>query len=63
MPRCWVAALLALPAARLSVARGQRAGLGFGYAQGTLGAVLAVTAGQVGSFPQLLLGIALFGGG
>jgi MFS family permease len=57
------AALLALPAARLSVARGRRAGLGFGYGMGLLGAALAVAAGQVGSFPLLLLGTALFGGG
>jgi MFS family permease len=57
------AALLALPAARLSVARGRRAGLGLGYGMGLLGAALAVTAGQVGSFPLLLLGTALFGGG
>jgi MFS family permease len=56
-------ALLALPAARLSVAWGRRVGLGFAYALGAFGAVLAVTAGQVGSFPLLLLGTALFGGG
>ncbi|HEX2361460.1 MAG TPA: MFS transporter [Jiangellaceae bacterium] len=57
------AALLALPAARLSVARGRRVGLGFAYALSVLGATLAVMAGQVGSFPLLLLGTALFGGG
>jgi MFS family permease len=57
------AALLALPAARLSVARGRRTGLGFAYGLGTLGATLAVMAGQVGSLPLLLLGTALFGGG
>ena len=57
------AALLALPAARLSVARGRRVGLGFAYGLGTLGAALAVLSGQVGSLPLLLLGTALFGGG
>jgi MFS family permease len=57
------AALLALPAARLSVAWGRRTGLGFAYGLGTLGAALAVMAGQVGSLPLLLLGTALFGGG
>jgi MFS family permease len=56
------AALLALPAARLSVARGRRAGLGFAYGLGAFGAVLAVVAGQVESLPLLLLGTALFGG-
>jgi MFS family permease len=57
------AAMLALPAARLSVARGRRVGLVFAYALGALGAALAIAAGQVGSFPLLLLGTALFGGG
>jgi MFS family permease len=57
------AALLALPAARLSVALGRRTGLGFAYGLGTLGAAVAVMAGQVGSLPLLLLGTALFGGG
>jgi MFS family permease len=57
------AALLALPAARLSVALGRRVGLGFAYALGAIGGVLAVVAGQVDSFPLLLIGTALFGGG
>ncbi|MBD0293011.1 MAG: MFS transporter [Jiangellaceae bacterium] len=56
-------ALLAIPAARLSVARGRRTGLAFGYGLGLLGGVLAVLAGEVRSFPLLLLGTALFGGG
>lgn len=57
------AALLALPIARLMAARGRRPGLVAGYACGALGAVLVVTAGTLSSFPLLLLGAALFGGG
>ena len=57
------AALLALPAARLSVAFGRRVGLGFAYSLGVIGGVLAVVAGQIESFPLLLFGTALFGGG
>ncbi|HET6754888.1 MAG TPA: MFS transporter [Jiangellaceae bacterium] len=57
------AALLALPAARLSVAFGRRVGLGFAYSLGVIGGVLAVVAGQIESFPLLLVGTALFGGG
>jgi MFS family permease len=57
------AALLALPAARLSVAFGRRVGLGFAYSLGVIGGVLAVIAGQIESFPLLLVGTALFGGG
>jgi MFS family permease len=57
------AALLALPAARLTVALGRRVGLGFAYSLGAIGGVLAVVAGRVDSFPLLLVGTALFGGG
>jgi MFS family permease len=57
------AALLALPAARLTVAFGRRVGLVFAYGLGAIGGVLALVAGQVDSFPLLLIGTALFGGG
>ena len=57
------AALLALPAARLALAAGRRAGLGVGYGIAAVGGLLAVLAAQVQSFPLLLLGTALFGGG
>jgi len=57
------AALLALPAARLSLAAGRRAGLAVGYGVAAVGGLLAVLAAQVQSFPLLLLGTALFGGG
>jgi MFS family permease len=57
------AALLALPTARLALARGRRIGLGVGYGLAVVGAVLAVVSAEVRSFPLLLVGTALFGGG
>ena len=57
------AALLALPAARLALAAGRRAGLAVGYGIAAVGGLMAVLAAQVQSFPLLLLGTALFGGG
>jgi MFS family permease len=57
------AAMLALPAARLALAAGRRAGLAVGYGVAAVGGVVAVLAAQVQSFPLLLLGTALFGGG
>ncbi|MGH8776259.1 MAG: MFS transporter [Jiangellaceae bacterium] len=57
------AALLALPAARLAVAAGRRSGLALGYGLAAVGCVLAVVAAQIQSFPLLLVGTALFGGG
>lgn len=57
------AALLALPAASLAVARGRRAGLGFALALAAAGAVLAIAGAELRSFPLLLLAMALFGGG
>jgi MFS family permease len=57
------AALLALPAARLALAAGRRAGLAVGYGIAAVGGLVAVLAAQVQSFPLLLLGTALFGGG
>ncbi|WP_088289501.1 MFS transporter [Kineosporia sp. A_224] len=56
-------AVLAVPLARLAMRHGRRPALTLGYAVGALGAVLSVTAGVLRSFPLLLLGATLFGGG
>lgn len=57
------AALLAVPAARVAMVAGRRAGLAFGYGLAALGGVIVVVAAQLASFPLVLLGTALFGGG
>lgn len=57
------AAALAVPLARLAVRSGRRPALATGYAIGAVGALLSLLAGAVRSFPLLLLGAALFGGG
>lgn len=57
------AAVLALPAARLTVSYGRRAGLGAAYGLAVLGAVLCVAGAETGLFVLLLVGSALFGGG
>ncbi|MFF2196188.1 MFS transporter [Streptomyces sp. NPDC058157] len=54
-------ALVSLPLAALTTARGRRAGLLTGYAIGTVGAALVVLAASVRSFPLLMLGMAAFG--
>ncbi|MER7338454.1 MFS transporter [Streptomyces sp. NPDC000075] len=54
-------ALVSLPLAALTTARGRRAGLLAGYAIGTAGAGLVVLAAAVRSFPLLMLGMAAFG--
>ncbi|WP_198954841.1 MFS transporter [Kineosporia sp. R_H_3] len=56
-------AALAVPLAKLAGRRGRRPALALGYAIGAVGALLSVTAGAVESFPLLLVGAALFGGG
>lgn len=56
------AAVLALPAARLAVARGRRFGLGFGYGLAVVGAAFVIAAAQFHAFPLMLAGVALFGG-
>ena len=56
-------ALLAIPVARLSAARGRRPGLVLGYGVATAGAALVIAAAILASFPLLLLGSLLFGGG
>ncbi len=56
-------ALIAIPTARIMAARGRRPGLQFGYALAMVGAALVVTAAVAGSFPLMLVGMLLFGGG
>ncbi|MFF5211516.1 MFS transporter [Streptosporangium sp. NPDC000396] len=56
------AALLALPAAKLSDRRGRRAGLALTYVGALLGCLIAVIAIAVSSWPLLLVGLVLFGG-
>ncbi|MFD1213539.1 MFS transporter [Arthrobacter sp. GCM10027362] len=55
------AAVLAIPLARLAQARGRRISLSAGAAAACLGAVLAVTAAGVRSFPLLLLALLMLG--
>jgi MFS family permease len=57
------AAVLAVPLARLAVRSGRRPALAAGYAIGAVGALLSLAAGALRSFPLLLLGATLFGGG
>ncbi|WP_240965642.1 MFS transporter [Streptomyces zingiberis] len=54
-------ALLSVPLAALMAARGRRPGLTLAYAIGAAGGGLTVLAAVAGSFPLLLLGMALFG--
>ena len=56
-------ALLAVPVARVSVARGRRPGLVLGYIVAAVGALLVIAAAALPSLPLLLLGSLLFGGG
>ena len=56
-------ALLAVPVARVSVARGRRPGLVLGYIVAAAGALLVIAAAALPSLPLLLLGSLLFGGG
>ncbi len=55
------AALIAVPLARAAVARGRRVALSIGSTVAALGAVLATVAAALGSFPVLLVGLALAG--
>lgn len=57
------AALISIPMARLMARRGRRVGLQFGYALAFTGAALILTAGVAGSFPLMIAGSLLFGGG
>ncbi|NKX53972.1 MFS transporter [Arthrobacter mobilis] len=55
------AALLAVPLARLAQARGRRVSLSAGAVTASLGAVLAITAAAVRSFPLLLAALLMLG--
>lgn len=57
------AALIAVPLARAAQARGRRVALSIGSIVAALGAVLATCAAALGSFPLLLVGLALAGAG
>ncbi|MEO6941806.1 MAG: MFS transporter [Terrimesophilobacter sp.] len=57
------AALIAVPLARAAQARGRRVALSIGSIVAALGAVLATAAAAMGSFPVLLVGLALAGAG
>ncbi len=55
------AAVAAVPLAGLMTLRGRRPGLVAGYLTGSAGAVLAVVAAALGSYPLLLAGMLFFG--
>ncbi|KGN36518.1 MFS transporter [Knoellia subterranea] len=55
-------ALIAIPLARVSAARGRRPGLALGYALSFIGALGLIVSGIVGSFALLLAASLLFGG-
>lgn len=57
------AGLVAIPLARLAVARGRHVSLGTGYALAAVGAVLVITAAVTGFVPLVFLGLAAFGAG
>lgn len=57
------AAIVAVPLARLAQARGRRRSLAVGALIAGSGAILAITAASVDSFPLLLLGLGLLGAG
>lgn len=57
------AALIAVPLARTAVSKGRRVALALGSVVAALGAVLATVAAAIGSFPVLLVGLALAGAG
>jgi MFS family permease len=57
------AGLVAIPLARLAVARGRHVALAVGYALAAVGAVLVITAAVTGFVPLVFLGLAAFGAG
>lgn len=57
------AALLALPTAAASGRAGRRAGLCLAYGAALTGCLVSMLAISIGSWPLLLVGLALFGGG
>lgn len=57
------AGLVAIPLARLAVARGRHVALATGYALAAIGALLVITAAVTGVVPLVFLGLAAFGAG
>ncbi|RJL31332.1 MFS transporter [Bailinhaonella thermotolerans] len=57
------AALLAIPTAWAASRGGRREGLAFAYGAGLVGGLISVGAVAIGSWPLLLAGLVLFGGG
>ncbi|SDH35414.1 hypothetical protein SAMN05421505_114123 [Sinosporangium album] len=57
------AALLALPMAQLAAERGRRAGLSLAFAAAMTGCLINVVAVAIASWPLLLAGLVLMGGG
>ncbi|WP_127792086.1 MFS transporter [Agromyces sp. LHK192] len=57
------AGLVAVPLARLAVARGRHVALGVGYALAALGAVLVIVAAVTTIVPLVFVGLAAFGAG
>lgn len=55
------AAVLALPLAKLALARGRRPALALGYAVGAVGALVVIGAAVIGSVPLVLIGCLLVG--
>ncbi len=55
-------AVIAIPIARVTAARGRRPGLVLGYALAIVGALGMIVSGVLRSFPLLLVAAALFGG-
>jgi len=57
------AALITIPVARVTGARGRRSGLGLGLVAALVGAAVVIAAALAGSFPLFVVGMFLFGGG
>ncbi len=56
-------ALITIPVARITASQGRRWGLRFGLVVAFIGAAVVITAGVANSFPLLVVGMFLFGGG
>ena len=56
-------ALITIPVARVTASRGRRWGLRYGLVVAFVGAAVVIAAAVLGSFPLLVVGMFLFGGG